>query len=67
MASNEDLLNKVKALLADTDITGYAVKKDTGIPYGKISALRLGNRSPEKLSLEVAIKLANYYDQRKGR
>lgn len=50
-------------VLLDSDITGYAIHKETGISQSVISELRTGKRDLNNLSLNYAEKL--YYFQRK--
>lgn len=50
-------------VLLDSDITGYAIHKETGISQSVISELRTGKRNLNNLSLNYAEKL--YYFQRK--
>lgn len=55
------LTDKVQQVL-DSDVSGYAISKQTGITQTIISRLRKGQASVEKLSIESAEKIAKFYD-----
>lgn len=57
------LAEKVQQVL-DSDVSGYAISKRTGITQTVISRLRKGQASVDKLSIESADKIAQFYDVR---
>lgn len=55
--------DKVQAVL-DSDLSQYAISKQTGVSQGSLSALRNGTKAIGKLSLDTAQKLADLYDKK---
>lgn len=53
--------DKIEALL-NSNMSQYAIGKATGVTQSKISELKNGKRDINNLTLEVADKLANFYD-----
>lgn len=53
--------DKIEALL-NSDMSQYAISKATGVTQSKISELKNGKRDINNLTLEVADKLAKFYD-----
>lgn len=53
--------DKIEALL-NSKMSQYAIGKATGVTQSKISELKNGKRDINNLTLEVADKLANFYD-----
>lgn len=53
--------DKIEALL-NSNMSQYAISKATGVTQSKISELKNGKRDINNLTLEVADKLANFYD-----
>lgn len=65
--SNARLREKVQAVLDAADvISGYEIQKNAGVPQGTISKLRSGDRTVDRLALETAERLADYYDKTLG-
>ncbi|MCR5505721.1 MAG: helix-turn-helix transcriptional regulator [Bacilli bacterium] len=50
----------IKELLADKKVTGYALSKNTGIPYTTISDLINGKTIIQNVSLKHALLIADY-------
>lgn len=53
--------DKIEALL-NSNMSQYAISKATGVTQSKISELKNGKRDINNLTLEVADKLAKFYD-----
>lgn len=56
------LKDKVRAVL-DSNLSQYAISKQTGVSQGSLSALRNGTKEIGKLSIDTAQKLADLYDE----
>ena len=54
-------LKKIEKVLSQT--TGYRISKDTGIGDATISRWVTGKTKIEKMRLDHAIRLTNYYDE----
>ncbi|MFA9457941.1 helix-turn-helix domain-containing protein [Halalkalibacter sp. AB-rgal2] len=54
-------------MLIDSDIKSYIISKETGIQQSTISRLRKGKIKIGRLTLDTALKLAEFYDQNKAR
>ena len=54
-------LKKIEKVLSQT--TGYRISKDTGIGEPTISRWVTGKTKIEKMRLDHAIRLTNYYDE----
>lgn len=58
---NQADLDKIKKLL-DSDITGYAISKATGVSATMIGRYKNNEANIENISLKNAIALTNYYN-----
>lgn len=56
------LKEKVRAVL-DSNLSQYAISKKTGISQGSLSELRNGKREIGNLTIDIAQKLADLYDE----
>ena len=56
------LKDKVRAVI-DSNLSQYAISKQTGVSQGSLSALRNGTKEIGKLSIDTAQKLADLYDE----
>lgn len=56
--------DKVKEILMNKDMTGYALWKATGVSQQAISRLRSGKKRFEDLSIETIIKVQAWIDQK---
>ena len=56
----DELINTIKRLILDDNVSSYQINKDTGVSYGNINAMRRGERSIENLTLKNAERLYNY-------
>lgn len=63
MNSYNELFQTIEKLINNKNISGYQIKKDTGVSYGNINDIRRGERAIENLTLETAKKLYNYQKQ----
>jgi len=55
-------MDKAKALLADTEISGALISKTTGINQMNISNYRTGKTDVKKAKWEIVVKLARTYE-----
>ncbi|RZI13366.1 hypothetical protein EIG89_10145 [Staphylococcus aureus] len=56
----DEIYNTIKKLIENKEITSYKIKKNTGISYGNINAMRRGKRRIKNLSLKNAKILYEY-------
>ena len=54
---------KVKEILLDRNVTGYALWKSTGVSQQAISRLRSGKKRFEDLSVETVEKVQRWLDK----
>ena len=55
------LKEKVRAVL-NSNLSQYEINKKTGVSQGSLSALRNGKKEIGRLSIDVAEKLADLYE-----
>lgn len=55
---------KVKEILLDRNVTGYALWKATGVSQQAISRLRSGKKRFEDLSVETVEKVQRWLDEK---
>ena len=55
---------KVKEILLDRSVTGYALWKATGVSQQAISRLRSGKKRFEDLSVETVQKVQRWLDEK---
>ena len=55
---------KVKEVLMNKEMTGYALWKATGVSQQAISRLRSGKKRFEELSLETIMKIQSWIDEK---
>ena len=55
---------KVKEILLDRSVTGYALWKATGVSQQAISRLRSGKKRFEDLSVETVEKIQRWLDEK---
>lgn len=55
---------KVKEILLDRSVTGYALWKATGVSQQAISRLRSGKKRFEDLSVETVEKVQRWLDEK---
>lgn len=55
---------KVKEILLDRSVTGYALWKATGVSQQAISRLRSGKKRFEDLSVETVEKVQKWLDEK---
>lgn len=60
---NDEILKKVDMLVDNKNLSTYFISKKTGVANSIIVRLRSGERQTRNLSLKVAIKLADLWDE----